>query len=54
MQILLKSAVDRVGAAALLVLLLPVLAVIAVLVRMKLGSPVLFRQRRPGKDEKIF
>lgn len=27
---------------------------IAILVRVKLGSPVLFRQERPGKDEKIF
>lgn len=29
-------------------------AIIAVLVRIKLGSPVLFKQPRPGKDEKIF
>lgn len=29
-------------------------AVIAILVRIKLGSPVLFVQSRPGKDEKIF
>ena len=28
--------------------------IIAVLVRVKLGSPVLFTQPRPGKDEKIF
>ena len=28
--------------------------IVAVLVRTKLGSPVLFRQKRPGKDEKIF
>jgi sugar transferase EpsL len=45
---------DRVGAAALLVTLLPVMMVLALLVRIKMGSPVLFRQRRPGKDEKIF
>lgn len=32
----------------------PVLLVTAILVRMKLGSPVLFAQNRPGKDEKIF
>jgi sugar transferase EpsL len=50
----LKSAMDRVGAAALLVTLLPVMMVLALLVRIKMGSPVLFRQRRPGKDEKIF
>lgn len=29
-------------------------AIIAILVRIKLGSPVLFTQDRPGKDEKIF
>ena len=28
--------------------------IIAFLVRIKLGSPVLFQQERPGKDEKIF
>lgn len=28
--------------------------IVAVLVRIKLGSPVLFTQDRPGKDEKIF
>ncbi len=30
------------------------MAIVAVLVRTKLGSPVLFAQERPGKDEKIF
>lgn len=30
------------------------LAIVAVLVRVKLGSPVLFRQPRPGRDEKVF
>jgi lipopolysaccharide/colanic/teichoic acid biosynthesis glycosyltransferase len=33
---------------------LPVLAVLALLVRAKLGSPVLFRQKRPGMDARIF
>ena len=28
--------------------------IIAILVRIKLGSPVIFKQLRPGKDEKIF
>ncbi len=49
-----KAAFDRVMAAALLVCLSPVMAMVAALVRMKLGSPVLFRQRRPGKDAKVF
>lgn len=32
----------------------PVMLVTAILVRIKLGSPVLFKQERPGKDGKIF
>lgn len=38
----------------LLVLTLPLQAVIAILVRFKLGTPVLFRQKRPGRDAKPF
>lgn len=37
-----------------LIVLSPVLLVTAVLVRCKLGSPVIFKQERPGKDGKIF
>ena len=37
-----------------LILLSPVLLIVAVLVRTKLGSPVIFCQERPGKHEKIF
>lgn len=37
-----------------LIVLSPLLLAVAVLVRVKLGSPVIFRQERPGKDEKIF
>ena len=37
-----------------LILLSPVLLIVAVLVRTKLGSPIIFCQERPGKDEKIF
>ena len=37
-----------------LIVLSPVLLVTAVLVRVKFGSPVLFTQDRPGKDEKTF
>ncbi|NBH81509.1 sugar transferase [bacterium C-53] len=37
-----------------IVLLSPVYLALAILVRLKLGSPVLFRQRRPGKDGVIF
>ncbi len=37
-----------------LILLSPILAVTALLVRLKLGSPVIFTQERPGRNEKIF
>lgn len=37
-----------------LILLSPVFLTVAILVRVKLGSPVIFHQKRPGKDEKIF
>ena len=37
-----------------IVVLSPILAVLAVLVRVKLGSPVLFHQERPCRHEKIF
>lgn len=37
-----------------LIIFSPIFIVVAVLVRVKIGSPVFFRQKRPGKDEKIF
>ena len=37
-----------------LIILSPILLVTSILVRVKLGSPVIFCQERPGKDEKIF
>lgn len=37
-----------------LIIFSPIFIVVAVLVRVKLGSPVFFCQKRPGKDEKIF
>ncbi|MDR0138861.1 sugar transferase [Metabacillus idriensis] len=37
-----------------IIVLSPVLLVVAILVRTKLGSPVLFKQKRPGLNEEIF
>lgn len=37
-----------------IIVLSPVLLITALLVRSKLGSPVIFKQERPGKNEKIF
>ena len=49
-----KRPLDCLLSSAALVVLSPVMGATAVLVRYKLGSPVLFTQERPGKDEKIF
>jgi sugar transferase EpsL len=49
-----RRGVDIAVSATLLVLLAPVLAVVALLVRIKLGRPVLFRQERPGLHAQGF
>lgn len=49
-----KRPQDFLCALAALIVLSPVMLVTALLVRIKLGSPVLFTQDRPGKDGKIF
>lgn len=50
----LKRLFDMLLSLLALLLFSPLLLVLALLVRTKLGSPVLFCQERPGKDEKIF
>ena len=45
---------DIVFAAMLFLVLLPFIAVVAVLIRIKLGSPALFNQERPGLDSRTF
>ena len=49
-----KRGLDAFLATGALIVLSPVLLVTAILVRVKLGSPVLFTQERPGRDGKIF
>ena len=49
-----KRLMDIVLSGLALIVLSPVMLVVAVLVRVKLGSPVLFCQERPGKNEEIF
>ncbi len=50
----LKRVIDVLGASAALVVLSPLLAVVAVLVRARMGPPVLFRQLRPGREGRPF
>lgn len=49
-----KRCLDFILSLCGIIVLSPVLLVLSVLVRVKLGSPVLFRQERPGRNEKIF
>ena len=49
-----KRLLDIMCSGVALIVLSPVLLITAILVRVKLGSPVLFSQERPGKDERIF
>ena len=49
-----KRILDILLSGLALIVLSPVLLVVAVLVRVKLGSPVIFCQMRPGRNEKIF
>ncbi|WP_424924336.1 sugar transferase [Alloalcanivorax xenomutans] len=49
-----KRLMDTLGSVLGLILLSPVLIVVSTLVRLKLGSPILFTQIRPGLDAKSF
>lgn len=49
-----KRPMDFVLSLMAVIILCPVLLLVTVLVRIKLGSPVLFKQKRPGLNEKIF
>lgn len=49
-----KRPMDFILSGLAIVVLSPILGISALLVCVKLGSPVLFKQARPGKDEKIF
>lgn len=51
---MMKRILDWLVALILLIVLTPLLVLIAVLVRLKLGSPVLFKQRRPGLNGSPF
>ena len=49
-----KRALDICISLSVIVILSPLLLLLWILVRVKLGKPALFTQERPGKDEKIF
>ena len=49
-----KRLLDIVLSGVALILLSPLFLILAILIRIKLGSPIIFHQNRPGKNEKIF
>lgn len=49
-----KRVLDFILSLFALVILSPVLLIVAILVRVKLGKPIIFKQQRPGLNEKIF
>ncbi|MDQ2085665.1 sugar transferase [Herbivorax sp. ANBcel31] len=51
---IIKRPMDFILALMSIIVLNPVFIMVAVFVRLKLGSPVLFKQKRPGLNEKIF
>ncbi|MCI8798541.1 MAG: sugar transferase [Lachnospiraceae bacterium] len=53
-EAVIKRPLDVVLSGTALIVLSPILAVTGLLVRIKLGSPILFRQERPGLHEKVF
>jgi lipopolysaccharide/colanic/teichoic acid biosynthesis glycosyltransferase len=53
-QLKIKRAVDLLSATICLMLLTPLMASVALLILVAIGRPVIFRQRRPGLNEKLF
>lgn len=51
---MIKSFFDKILALFLIILFSPIYIVISLLIFFKMGSPILFRQKRPGYKEKIF
>jgi len=49
-----KSLFDKALSLVLIILFLPIYIVVSLLILKNIGSPILFRQKRPGYQEKIF
>lgn len=53
-EIFIKRFLDVFLSALAIIALSPLMLIVAALVKIKLGSPIIFSQKRPGKDEKLF
>ncbi len=51
---MLKSLFDKTLALFLIIIFSPIYIIVSLLILLKMGSPILFRQKRPGYNEKIF
>jgi len=51
---MLKSIFDKTLALFLIIIFSPIYIVVSLLILWKMGSPILFRQKRPGYKERIF
>lgn len=49
-----KRMLDVIGAITLIIALSPIFLIVIILVRFNLGKPIIFKQIRPGKNEKLF
>ena len=49
-----KRTLDLILSLMALIVLMPLMLIIGILVAINLGNPIIFKQKRPGKDEKIF
>lgn len=53
-QLIIKRLLDIILTILAIIIFSPVLLIVGFLVRFKLGAPIIFKQKRPGRDEKIF
>lgn len=54
LHLMLKRMMDICGSIIGIIILSPVYLIVAILVHRNLGSPIIFRQKRPGKNGKVF
>ena len=53
-NIMFKSLFDKLLALFLIILFSPIYIIVSIMILLKMGSPILFRQKRPGYKEKMF
>ena len=49
-----KPLFDKIFSLILIIMFFPIILVVSILIYLKMGKPIFFRQKRPGFNEKIF